>query len=67
MNLKLNIKVLLQMEEDFARLAQLAQKIGDPEVKAKFEAEITEKYNAVRLLKLHYQSVLLKVETLNQR
>lgn len=67
MNLKLNIKVLQEMENDFGHLISLTNRIGDPQVKAKFAAEIEEKLKAVQLLKDHYKRVLSQVQAINQR
>lgn len=60
MNLKLNLKVLRQMDADFHQMEirVLSDKRLDKEAKDRFIEEIHEKRKAINMLFLHYKTVL---------
>ena len=61
MNIKLNLKVLHQMEEDFLQLHVRASQLPEKkwgEHKAALMREISEKLQCVKTLQAHYRAVL---------
>ena len=58
MNIKLNLKVLKQMDEDFDRIILQVAKMQNEQTKEALMKEIAEKKRCIRILFEHYKAVL---------
>lgn len=58
MNIKLNLKVLNEIQEDLARVQAQIHRFKDPEVQAKYREQVAKMQDAAKLLHQHYEIIL---------
>lgn len=58
MNIKLNLKVLHEINEDLNRVEAQLVRFRNPEVQAKYREQVKKMQEAARLLYTHYKTIL---------